>query len=75
MQQNCKDNLFRIHAVLANVNSSGLELWSVNDTLLYEISELNVFKLFFGEIPKDFSNDLFVKNVYNTLELFLRRLK
>ena len=49
---------------------SGLELWSVNHSSIYEISELNVFinMKFLGEISNNWSYDLLGTSVYNTLE-------
>ena len=40
--------------------SSGLEFWSVNDTSIYENSELNDFKniKMFSEISSNWPNDL-----------------
>ena len=51
--------------------SSGLEFWSVNHILIYENSELKVFKNIniLGEISNNWPNDLLGINVYNTLEL------
>ena len=48
---------------------SGLELWSVNDTSIYENSELKVFKniKFLDEIFDNWPNDLLGINVYKTL--------
>ena len=47
------------------------EFWSVNYTLLYQNSELTIFKnifLFFGEISNNLQNDLFGTNVYKILK-------
>ena len=45
--------------------SSGLEFWSVNPTLIYENSELNVFKniKYLREIYSDWANHLIRINV------------
>ena len=50
--------------------SSGLGFWSVNQTSIYENSELNVFKNinFFEEISSNWPNYLLVINVYKILE-------
>ena len=50
--------------------SSGLEFWSVNNTSVYENSELKVFKniKFFGEVFSNWPNDLLGTKVYKTLE-------
>ena len=50
--------------------SSGLEFWSVNDTSIYENSELNDFKniKMFSEISSNWPNDLLGTNVYKTLK-------
>ena len=50
--------------------SSGLEFWSVNLFLLYEISELKLCKniKFLGEISNKWAKDLLGKNIYNTLD-------
>ena len=49
--------------------SSGLEFWSVNNTLLYENSELKVFNnSFFSEVSSNWRNDLLGTNAYNILE-------
>ena len=50
--------------------SNGWLFWSVNHTLLFGYSELNVFKniWFVGEISSRLPNGLFGKNVYKTLE-------
>ena len=49
---------------------SGLELWSVNHSSIYEISELNVFIniKFLGKISNNWSYDLLGTSVYSTLE-------
>ena len=49
---------------------SGLEIWSVNDALICENFELNVFKNinFFGEIFSNWPNDLLQTKLYKTLE-------
>ena len=46
--------------------SSGLELWSVNHTSIYENSELKVFIniTFLGEISNNWPKDLLGTNVY-----------
>ena len=51
--------------------SSGLEFWSVNHILIYENSELKVFKNIniLGDISNNWPNDLLGINVYNTLKL------
>ena len=50
--------------------SSGLEIWSVNHTPIYEKSELKVFKIvkLLGEISSNWPNDLLGTIVYKTLE-------
>ena len=50
--------------------SSGLEFWSVNQTSIYENSELKVFKniKFLDEISNDWPKDLKGRNVCRTLE-------
>ena len=50
--------------------SSNLEFWSVNDALVYESSELKVFKIktFLGEIFDYWLNDLFGTNVDTALK-------
>ena len=50
--------------------SNGLEFWSVNQTSIYENSELKVFKniTFLGEISNKWPKDLSGTNVYKTLE-------
>ena len=54
--------------VLSSI-SSGLEFWSVNQTSIYENSELKVLKIYiFGEISSNWPNDLLGANVYKTLE-------
>ena len=52
--------------------SSGLEYWSVNQTSMYENSELKVFKNlnFVGEISSNWPNDLLGTNVYKTFEFW-----
>ena len=47
------------------------ELWSVNDTSIYENSGSNVFKYIrlSGEISNNWQNDLLETNVYKSLEL------
>ena len=49
--------------------SSGLEFWSVNDTSVYENSELKVFKNTkrFLEISSNWPNDLLVTNIFKAL--------
>ena len=51
--------------------SSGLEIWSVNHTSIYENSEWNVFKniKFLSEITNNWPNDLSAANVFKTLKL------
>ena len=51
--------------------SSGLELWSVNYTIINENSELKVFKniKLLGEISNNWPNDLSGINVYKIVEL------
>ena len=51
---------------------SGLDLWSVNHTSIYENSESKVFLKvkFLGEISKNWLNYLLGTNLYKTLELF-----
>ena len=48
--------------------SSDLEFWSVNQTSMYENSELKVFKniTFLNEISNKWPNDLFGTNYYKT---------
>ena len=55
--------------ILSSV-SSGLEFWLVNDTSIYENSELKVFKniAFFGEIFSNRPNALLGTKVYKTVE-------
>ena len=50
--------------------SSGLEFWSVNQTSIYENSELKVYKniKFLGEISNKWPKDLSGTNVYKTLQ-------
>ena len=50
--------------------SSGLEIWLVNHTSLFENSESKIFKnmTFSGEISDNWPNDLLGTNVYNSLE-------
>ena len=50
--------------------SSGWEFWSVNDTSIYENSELKVFNniKLFGELSNNWPNDLLETKVYETLE-------
>ena len=50
--------------------SSGLELWSINLTSLYEHSELKVFQKikFFYEISSNWPNELLGPNVDKTLQ-------
>ena len=57
--------------VLSSI-SRGLEFWLVNYTLIYENSELNVFKniKFLGQISNNWPNDLLETNVYKTLEFW-----
>ena len=45
--------------ILSSV-SSGLKIWSVNHTSIYQSSELNVFKYitFLGKISNNLPNDL-----------------
>ena len=49
--------------------SNGLELWSVNHTLIYENFDLKAFKniKFLCEISSNWSNDLLGANLYKTL--------
>ena len=51
--------------------SGALEFWSVNDTSIYENSELKVFKniKFFGEISSNWPNDLLGIKVYKLFNL------
>ena len=51
--------------------STGLELWSVNHTSIYEVSQLKVIEniRLLGEISNNWPKDLFEANVYKTLEL------
>ena len=53
--------------------SSGLELWSVNHTSIYENSKLKVFKniTFLGEISNNWPKDLLGTNVYKILWIML----
>ena len=55
--------------VLSSI-SSGWEFWSVNDTSIYENSELKVFNniKFFVELSNNWPNDLLETKVYETLE-------
>ena len=50
--------------------SSGIEVWSVNDTTIYENSESNAFRntKFWGEICHNWPHDLLGTNVYKALE-------
>ena len=50
--------------------SSGSEFWSVNDTSIYENSELKLFENInlFGETSSNWTNDLLGTRVYKTLE-------
>ena len=50
--------------------SRGLESWSINNTSIYENSELNVFKnkKFSGEISNNWTKCLLGTKVYKTLE-------
>ena len=50
--------------------SNGLKFWSVNNTSIYENSELNILKNInvFGEIFSNWPNDLLGTKVYKTLE-------
>ena len=50
--------------------SSGLEFWSVNQTSIYQNSELKLFKniKFLGEPSNNWPNDLLGTNLYKTLE-------
>ena len=52
--------------------SSGFEFWSVNHTLIYENSDLNIFEniIFFRELSSNWPNELLGINVYKTLEFF-----
>ena len=52
--------------------SSGLKFWAVNHILLYENSELNVFRNMksVDKISYNWPNDLFQTDVYKTLESF-----
>ena len=49
---------------------SGLELWSVNHTWIYQNSELKDLKniIFLGEISNNSPNDLLGTNAYNNFE-------
>ena len=51
--------------------SSGLEIWSVNHTSIYENFEWNLFKniKFLSEITNNWPNDLSAANVFKTLKL------
>ena len=51
--------------------SSGLDFWSVNQTSIYENSELNFFKntKFLGEISNNWPNDFLAANVARLLNL------
>ena len=55
--------------ILSSV-SSGLELWSVNHTSIYEDPESKVFKNIkcLGEISNNWPSDLLATNIYKTLE-------
>ena len=50
--------------------SSGLEIWSVNHTSIYESSKSNVFKNreFLSKICNNWPNTLLGTNLYKTLE-------
>ena len=50
--------------------SGCLEFWLVNHTLVYENSELKVFKniKFLDEISNNWANNLYGTNVYKTLK-------
>ena len=57
--------------ILSSISGS-LEFWSVNNTSIYENSELKVFKIFlpkcFGQLFNNWANDLLGKNAYKALE-------
>ena len=55
--------------VLSSI-SSGLKLWSVNHTSIYENFDSKVFKNlnFLGEISDNWPNDLLETNIYKTVE-------
>ena len=55
--------------ILSSV-SSGLEFWSVNNTSIYEQSELKGFKntKLLGKIFSNWPSDLLGTNLYTTLE-------
>ena len=50
--------------------SSGLDIWLVNHTSIYENSQSNVFKniKFLGKISNSWPNNLLGTNVYKILE-------
>ena len=50
--------------------SSGFEFWSVNNTWIYENSQLKVFKntKFFDEVSGNWQNNLLGTNAYKALE-------
>ena len=49
--------------------SSSVELWFVNHTLIYQNSEVKLFKniKYFGQISNNLPNDLLETNVYKNL--------
>ena len=55
--------------VLSSI-SSGLKLWSVNHTSIYENFDSKVFQnlIFLGEISDNWPNDLLETNIYKTAE-------
>ena len=55
--------------ILSSVSNS-LEFWSVSHTSIYENCEIKVFKniKYLEEISNNWLNDLFVTNVYKTLD-------
>ena len=57
----------KLMLILSSI-SSGLEFWSVNQTSMYENSELKVFKnvKFLGEIFSNWPNDLLGINIYKS---------
>ena len=62
--------MIKVICVLSSIYT-GLEFWSVNNTLMYENSESKVFKnkKFLGEISNNWPKDFLRTNVYKTLEV------
>ena len=63
----------KVMLILSSI-SSGLELWSVSNTLIYENSKVKAFKntKTFVEISSNWPNDLSGTNVYKALEFYIR---